>query len=57
MASDATSTEEKDAEKKRERFVFLFITVILFPLLSVCLVGGMGFVIWISQIIFGPPTA
>lgn len=42
-------------DKKRELQAFLFITVILFPLLSVMLVGGLGFAIWISQMFFGPP--
>lgn len=40
-----------------ERRAFLFITVVLFPLLSVMLVGGLGLVIWVSQMIFGPPGA
>ena len=44
-------------EKKRERRGFIFITVFLFPALSVILVGGYGFAIWILQMIFGPPTA
>ena len=41
--------------KKEELRAFLFITVVLFPLLSVIVVGGLGFAIWISQMIFGPP--
>jgi nitrate reductase NapE len=43
-------------ERKRERRGFIFITVFLFPALSVILVGGYGFAIWIFQMIFGPPT-
>ncbi|RDV24506.1 nitrate reductase [Alteromonas aestuariivivens] len=43
-------------ELRYERHAFVFITVILFPLLAVMLVGGLGFVIWISQMIFGPPV-
>lgn len=43
--------------KRGERRVFLFITVFLFPVLSVVLVGGYGFVVWILQIIFGPPSS
>lgn len=42
-------------EKQQELRLFLFITVVLFPLLSVILVGGYGLLIWISQMIFGPP--
>lgn len=43
--------------KSTERNAFLFITVILFPLLSIILVGGLGFSIWVYQMIFGPPGA
>jgi len=41
--------------KRRELLVFLFITVVLFPLLSVMIVGGYGFAVWIYQMIAGPP--
>jgi nitrate reductase NapE len=34
---------------------FLFITIILFPLLSIVSVGGYGFAIWFLQILTGPP--
>jgi nitrate reductase NapE len=43
--------------KKQELNAFLFITVVLFPFLSVVLIGGFGFAIWISQMFFGPPAA
>lgn len=41
--------------KKDERNMFLFITVILFPILTVILIGGYGFAVWILQMIYGPP--
>lgn len=42
--------------KRQELLVFLFITVVLFPLLSVMIVGGYGFAVWIWQMLFsGPP--
>ena len=43
--------------KHDERRAFLFLTVILAPLLSVIIVGGYGFLVWILQIIGGPPTS
>lgn len=43
--------------KKRELKAFLFLTVVLAPLLSVVLVGGYGFTIWMYQLIAGPPSA
>lgn len=45
-----------EQQKKRERNTFLFLAVFLAPILSVVIVGGFGFIVWISQIIFGPPT-
>jgi nitrate reductase NapE len=41
--------------RRGERRVFLFIAVFLFPILSIILVGGYGFLIWMTQLIFGPP--
>ena len=41
--------------KRRELLLFLFITVVLFPVLSVMLVGGYGFLVWIWQMFNGPP--
>ena len=47
-------SEEID-EKAQERLSFFLLTVVLAPVLAVAIVGGYGFTIWISQIIFGPP--
>ena len=47
------SNEEKSLELR----IFVFLTVFLAPLLSVLLVSGLGFAIWFSQIIMGPPGA
>lgn len=44
-------------ERRRELRAFLFLTVVLFPLLAVGLVASYGFAIWIWQIFNGPPGA
>lgn len=44
---------DSQREKSNELKMFLFIVVFLFPFLSVALVGGYGFAIWISQMLFG----
>lgn len=44
-------------QKKYERNVFIFLAVFLAPILSVIIVAGFGFAVWISQILFGPPSA
>ncbi len=41
--------------RKQELLTFLFLTIVLPPVLAVMLVGGYGFLIWIVQIIVGPP--
>ncbi len=46
-----TSSDEKKSELK----IFVFLTVFLAPLLSVLIVGGYGFLVWMSQILIGPP--
>jgi len=43
--------------RRSELTLFLFITVVLFPILSVMIVGGYGFAVWIYQMFTGPPTA
>lgn len=45
----------QSAGRQRDLFAFLFLTVFLAPLLAVAVVGGFGFLIWIIQLIAGPP--
>lgn len=42
-------------QKQEELKTFLLLTVVLAPVLSVMVVGGYGLMIWISQILIGPP--
>ncbi len=42
-------------EKKRELTVFVFLAGVLFPILSVLVVSGYGFLVWIYQMFAGPP--
>lgn len=46
---------EFNNEKMNERNTFIFLTVFLAPILSIIIVGSFGFIVWISQMIFGPP--
>ncbi|MNG15647.1 Periplasmic nitrate reductase protein NapE [compost metagenome] len=43
------------ADKGKETRLFLFLVICLFPLLSVAIVGGYGFLVWMIQLIAGPP--
>lgn len=41
--------------KAKELKLFLFIIILLFPILAFGLVGGYGFAVWIFQMFAGPP--
>jgi periplasmic nitrate reductase NapE len=56
------SGEEADMEdaslgnrRRWERGVFLFLTVVLAPVLAVLFVSAWGFTVWIWQMFNGPP--
>lgn len=51
-AQKPTVTSE---QRRRETRLVLFILIFLFPILAIAIVGGYGFVVWILQMIFGPP--
>lgn len=47
--------DQQKLQRRKELLLFLFLVVCLFPLLSIAIVGGYGFTIWIFQMIYGPP--
>ena len=47
---------KEKVEKSDESLAFIVIAVVLFPVLSVMLIGGYGFIVWMLQVFFfGPP--
>ena len=46
---DAPST------RKEELRSFLFFTIVMAPALAVAIVGGYGFLVWMYQVVAGPP--
>lgn len=48
--------EHAPATKTEERRTFVLLAVVLFPVLSVAIVGAFGFLIWMSQLVMGPPS-
>ncbi|MCF7202140.1 periplasmic nitrate reductase, NapE protein [Pseudomonas oligotrophica] len=50
-----TQTPDQPSRKREETRLFVFLIVFLFPLLSVLIVSGYGFIVWITQMLFGPP--
>lgn len=49
------AADSEQQEKRTELTAFLFLTVILVPLLAVLVVAGYGFLVWIYQLFGGPP--
>ena len=48
--------EGSDAQKKKaELRAFLFLTVVMAPLLAGLIVAGYGFAVWMLQLLAGPP--
>jgi nitrate reductase NapE len=54
-ASAPVDAEDPDQVKREEFRSFLFFTVVMAPLLAVIIVAGYGFLVWMSQVIAGPP--
>ena len=42
--------------KKEELRSFLFLTVVMAPVLTGIIIAGYGFLVWMFQLISGPPT-
>lgn len=42
-------------QRRRELLTFLVLAFGIWPVVAVGVVGGYGFVVWMWQIIFGPP--
>ena len=58
MPSDEIATRRADEPSPGlEKLVFLFTCFIAIPGLAVAFVGFYGLMIWISQILGGPPGA
>ncbi|MGR4869978.1 periplasmic nitrate reductase, NapE protein [Variovorax sp. LARHSF232] len=49
------SVESGEFTKKQELVSFLFLSVVMAPVLAVMIVGGYGFMVWMVQLLAGPP--
>ena len=46
---------ENPLSETQERRAFILLVVFLAPVLSVMIVGGYGFIVWMSQLFLGQP--
>ena len=49
------TTPATPPSKARELRAFLLLSVVLAPVLAVAVVSGYGFLVWMVQLIAGPP--
>lgn len=43
------------ARRRKELIAFLVLAFGIWPVVAVGVVGGYGFLVWMYQIVFGPP--
>lgn len=56
--SDTTEFRPKAdlrSQRRRELLAFLILAFGIWPIVAVGVVGGYGFLVWLFQIIYGPP--
>ena len=49
--------QEAGLVKKQEWRSFVFLAFVMAPVLAVAVVGGYGFLVWMFQLVAGPPGA
>jgi nitrate reductase NapE len=47
--------DREPVSKAQELRSFLFLSVVMAPILAVIVVGGYGFLVWMLQLVLGPP--
>jgi nitrate reductase NapE len=52
---DSAQTAADPAAKRREIIMFVLLAFVIWPFLAVAIVGGYGFLVWMTQVIMGPP--
>lgn len=58
MATDADGMEnapDRVSLRRKELLTFLVLAFGIWPIIAVAVVGGYGFLVWMWQIVFGPP--
>jgi len=53
--SDSQGHVASPNRRSEELFAFLILAIFIWPILAVGVVGGYGFIVWMLQIVFGPP--
>jgi nitrate reductase NapE len=46
----------ESSQKRQELKAFLFLTVVMAPVVAGLVIAGYGFAVWAYQMVAGPPT-
>jgi nitrate reductase NapE len=46
---------EEPPTRRQELFMFALLAVLIWPFIAVGVVGGYGFLVWMWQLVYGPP--
>ena len=49
------SSASNPGTRREELSAFLILAVVIWPGVAVAVVGGYGFLVWMWQLVFGPP--
>ena len=55
LSADQSGEEPRKASRRSEILTFLVLAFGIWPIVAVAVVGGYGFLVWMYQIIAGPP--
>jgi nitrate reductase NapE len=53
--SNPAEISDDPGAKRREILMFLLLAFVIWPFVAVAVVGGYGFIVWMYQMIAGPP--
>lgn len=42
--------------QRGERIVFIVLAIVIWPVIAIGVVGGYGFIVWMFQLLTGPPS-
>lgn len=48
-------TEQRNQARRGEILAFIVLAILIWPVLAVATVGGYGFLVWMFQLVLGPP--
>lgn len=55
MTENVSTGTGETRTRRDEILAFIILAVVIWPLIAVGIVGGYGFLIWMSQLVLGPP--